>query len=161
MFVPFAVLSKRLNTLSLKFIKECGLNRYEEDGFISCKECDWTVISECNLFYCGIQHKHYNEICKVADNLFKCCEFFKESIVCIDLMMNTFYNWARLFPKAESMIEAGFYFTGVLDSVACIECGVEIFEWLDNDDPFMEHKKASPNCKLVKQRQKVCCIYNV
>ncbi|XP_075221371.1 death-associated inhibitor of apoptosis 1-like [Lycorma delicatula] len=60
----------------------------------------------------------------------------------------------KTFPKVELLIEAGFYFTGVMDSVACFECGVEIFEWLDNDNPFKEHKKASPDCKMVKNKTK-------
>ncbi|XP_075221372.1 death-associated inhibitor of apoptosis 1-like isoform X3 [Lycorma delicatula] len=69
-------------------------------------------------------------------------------------MISTFSNWARLFPKVELLLEAGFYFTGVMDSVAGIECGVEIFEWLDNDNPFKEHKNVSPDYKMVKNKTK-------
>ncbi|XP_075210991.1 uncharacterized protein LOC142332328 [Lycorma delicatula] len=154
MFVPFAALSKRINTLPFRIIKECGLNRFDNDGIVSCKECNWTITSETNLFHCGIAHKTYDETCSVAEELFNCCLFFKDSIVCIDLMMSTFSNWPRLFPKVELLLEAGFYFTGVMDSVACIECGLEIFEWLDNDNPFKEHQKVSYNCKMVKNKMK-------
>ncbi|XP_075210876.1 E3 ubiquitin-protein ligase XIAP-like [Lycorma delicatula] len=52
------------------------------------------------------------------------------------------------------MLETGFYFTGVLDAVACAECKVEIFEWMDEDVPFKEHKKASPNCVLTNDKYK-------
>lgn len=46
----------------------------------------------------------------------------------------------------EEMAQAGLFFTGSSDNVACIYCNVMLHEWKSGDVPIMDHHKYSPNC---------------
>lgn len=62
-------------------------------------------------------------------------------------------RWPASLPSAESMAEAGFYFTPndkYQDCTTCFRCGVKMFNWLPDDTPKSEHKKFSPSCREVK-----------
>jgi len=62
-------------------------------------------------------------------------------------------RWPSSLPSADSMAEAGFYFSPnekSTDCCTCYRCGVRIYNWLPDDTPKIEHKKFSPSCKEVK-----------
>lgn len=51
------------------------------------------------------------------------------------------------------MAEAGFYWCGTMqenDAAACFLCGKVLDGWESTDNPWMEHKKHSPQCAFVK-----------
>jgi len=62
-------------------------------------------------------------------------------------------RWPASLPSADSMADAGFYFTPndkYQDCTTCFRCGVKMFNWLPDDTPKSEHKKFSPSCREVK-----------
>lgn len=51
------------------------------------------------------------------------------------------------------MSEAGFYFSGNErdpDSATCFFCYKQLDNWEENDDPFKEHRKHSPQCAFIQ-----------
>lgn len=66
---------------------------------------------------------------------------------------NNAARWPASLPSADSMAEAGFYFTPTdknADCTTCFRCGIKMYNWLPDDTPKSEHKKFSPSCKEVK-----------
>ncbi|XP_035824835.1 baculoviral IAP repeat-containing protein 2-like [Aplysia californica] len=68
----------------------------------------------------------------------------------------TFSLWPKLlktvFPP-NTMVEAGFYYTGHNDMVRCFSCGVELFDWIPGADPLTQHACASPSCFFLQQNK--------
>ncbi|XP_075226870.1 uncharacterized protein LOC142327581 [Lycorma delicatula] len=147
MFVPFAVLSRRNQTMSKSDLKKCCI--YQNAEQYLCIECGFVFESKTIFLHSCLWHYELNPDCNTAKEAYECYKFFKVSDVFDILLRNTFRHWPIKSFNIDDMLESGFYFTGVLDTVACIECGVELFEWADDDIPFEEHKRASPNCVLV------------
>ena len=72
------------------------------------------------------------------------------------------YNWSPEFCplSASSLAEAGFFYSGLLqrqlepgkqpetlyDGVTCFHCGLKIFDWKPQDDPWKEHFRWSKEC---------------
>lgn len=67
--------------------------------------------------------------------------------------LNTFTNWPVTFINKETLAKNGFYYLGTGDNVICIFCGVEIADWELGDDPVEEHRRHSPDCKLLESLQ--------
>ncbi|GAB1598629.1 hypothetical protein Ahia01_000140100 [Argonauta hians] len=56
----------------------------------------------------------------------------------------------------EAMAAAGFYYCGSdkdPDYVRCFACQKELDGWEPQDDPWLEHKSHSKNCKFVKLKK--------
>lgn len=81
-------------------------------------------------------------------------ENYSEAKKCVaiteEMMVSTFYSWPKRAPSVDKLVSAGFFYTGTSDEVMCVECKVLLYDWNSNDDPWIEHEKASPNCLLVK-----------
>ena len=48
-----------------------------------------------------------------------------------------------------TLAKAGLFYSGNGEIVSCAFCGIHLYGWLPNDDPFTEHKKFSQNCKFI------------
>lgn len=64
--------------------------------------------------------------------------------------LRTFRGWPHRFLRPEDLARAGFHYTKDRDLVVCEDCGVTIGDWQQSDDPLLEHKKWSPNCRFLK-----------
>ncbi|XP_046571620.1 uncharacterized protein LOC124279784 [Haliotis rubra] len=65
----------------------------------------------------------------------------------------SFRGWPReRGPTPRQLAAAGFYYTGFLDKVRCFCCGVRLREWDEEDDPWREHARYSPNCRFLTER---------
>ncbi|XP_071613459.1 E3 ubiquitin-protein ligase XIAP isoform X2 [Heliangelus exortis] len=67
--------------------------------------------------------------------------------------LKSFYNWplnGHLKPK--ELANAGFYYTGVEDQVACFCCGGKLKQWEPSDRAWSEHKRHFPKCFFVLGR---------
>lgn len=61
----------------------------------------------------------------------------------------SFKQWkAKLSPLELAL--SGFYHLCGGDVCKCYYCGVEIFNWEDDDDPIEEHYRLSLNCDLAE-----------
>ncbi|NWS15994.1 XIAP ligase, partial [Pachyramphus minor] len=67
--------------------------------------------------------------------------------------LKSFHNWPlndQLTPK--ELANAGFYYTGVGDQVACFCCGGKLKNWEPTDRAWSEHKRHFPKCLFVLGR---------
>ncbi|XP_071090741.1 baculoviral IAP repeat-containing protein 7-A-like [Haliotis cracherodii] len=71
-----------------------------------------------------------------------------------DNRLRTFINWPLHLPQTpKTLSEAGFYHTPCVekpDRVQCAYCKVKLYNWLDDDDPWMTHAQNSPSCLYIK-----------
>lgn len=58
-------------------------------------------------------------------------------------------KWPVPFIRTEEMAEAGFMYTNLRDIVECPYCKIRVGQWVEDDVPFSEHEKHSPNCQFV------------
>lgn len=47
------------------------------------------------------------------------------------------------------LARAGFYYTGIYAECRCFSCGKFYKKWKDGDNPYMIHRKISPNCSYM------------
>ncbi|XP_052669604.1 E3 ubiquitin-protein ligase XIAP isoform X1 [Harpia harpyja] len=67
--------------------------------------------------------------------------------------LKSFHSWplnSQLTPK--ELANAGFYYTGVDDQVACFCCGGKLKKWEPSDRAWSEHKRHFPKCFFVLGR---------
>jgi hypothetical protein len=68
-----------------------------------------------------------------------------------DERLKSFKNWpANLKQTPIKLANVGFYYIGGDDKVKCYKCGVILYRWEDDDDPFEGHQEHSPNCEHLK-----------
>jgi hypothetical protein len=48
------------------------------------------------------------------------------------------------------MSAAGFKYTGDRDTTRCANCGLEVFNWRADINPFTIHSEESPHCSYVR-----------
>ncbi|XP_067657571.1 baculoviral IAP repeat-containing protein 7-A-like [Haliotis asinina] len=70
-----------------------------------------------------------------------------------DNRLITFIHWPRhLRQRPETLSAAGFYHIPCVekpDRVQCAYCKVKLYNWLEEDDPWMTHAKTSPSCPYI------------
>lgn len=65
--------------------------------------------------------------------------------------LKSFKNWTCPWIKPEDLAAAGFYYSGIKDSVICFECYLELHTWQPNDDPMVEHQRwSNGTCSFVR-----------
>lgn len=64
------------------------------------------------------------------------------------------YNWPRsMKQRPDKLASAGFFYGGKFDSVTCFSCGIQLFDWDESDDCFLEHyKHAALMCDFIIER---------
>ncbi|XP_075018483.1 E3 ubiquitin-protein ligase XIAP isoform X1 [Calonectris borealis] len=89
------------------------------------------------------------QVVDMSDNLYP-----KNPAMCSEeTRLNSFHNWplnGQLTPK--ELANAGFYYTGVGDQVACFCCGGKLKKWEPSDRAWSEHKRHFPKCFFVLGR---------
>ncbi|OCU02363.1 hypothetical protein XELAEV_18008126mg [Xenopus laevis] len=67
-----------------------------------------------------------------------------------NVRLDSFKKWPEnAHARPASLAGAGFYFTGITDTVKCFTCGVCINSFEPGDDPYSEHKKFHPACTFL------------
>ncbi|XP_039176663.1 baculoviral IAP repeat-containing protein 1 [Crotalus tigris] len=69
--------------------------------------------------------------------------------------LESFTNWPFYCKDIQPALltNAGFYFTGIKDTVQCFSCSGCLGNWEEGDDPWKEHAKWFPECEFL-QREK-------
>ncbi|XP_051157525.1 baculoviral IAP repeat-containing protein 3-like isoform X1 [Leptopilina boulardi] len=65
--------------------------------------------------------------------------------------LQSYENWPLNYMDPAKLAAAGFYYTGESDKVKCFECHVEIRQWLENDDPMIDHQRWSGRCRFIRK----------
>uniref|UniRef100_A0A8C4SU31 Uncharacterized protein n=1 Tax=Erpetoichthys calabaricus TaxID=27687 RepID=A0A8C4SU31_ERPCA len=68
--------------------------------------------------------------------------------------VESYKDWPN-YSKADliRLARAGFYFTGVRDTVQCHCCGGTLSHWEQEDDPWKEHAKWFPECEFLQSKK--------
>jgi E3 ubiquitin-protein ligase XIAP len=79
----------------------------------------------------------------------------RESLKVFDNVRRTVETCRGLMGKrgVHSVIQmsvAGFIYTGDRDTVRCANCGLEVFNWTGDINPFTIHSEESPHCSYVR-----------
>ncbi|XP_063981785.1 death-associated inhibitor of apoptosis 1-like [Diachasmimorpha longicaudata] len=64
----------------------------------------------------------------------------------------SYRNWPATFMDTSKLAAAGFYYTGETDRVKCFECGIEIFQWVEGDNPMSDHRRWRSTCKFIRKQ---------
>lgn len=70
-----------------------------------------------------------------------------------DERLVSFKNWRGIISPNVNPLELsriGMYYTNEMDSVRCVFCNIEIYNWNVNDIPIREHLKYSNECVFAK-----------
>ncbi|XP_061477326.1 LOW QUALITY PROTEIN: baculoviral IAP repeat-containing protein 1 [Rhineura floridana] len=66
-----------------------------------------------------------------------------------DIRLDSFKTWPQdAHADATTLAKAGYFYTGKKDIVQCFSCAGRLTNWKETDDPWKEHAKFSPHCKL-------------
>ena len=52
----------------------------------------------------------------------------------------------KLLPN---LAEAGFYYKGERDATDCFYCGLGLKDWVDSDEPWIDHAYWNPHCEFL------------
>ncbi|KAG0717151.1 Baculoviral IAP repeat-containing protein 7-A [Chionoecetes opilio] len=68
-----------------------------------------------------------------------------------DTRKPTFRNWPEsVGVTPDSIVAAGFFYTGLSDMVQCFHCGGGLFGWREGDDPAADHAHYYPWCPFIR-----------
>ncbi|XP_060588221.1 baculoviral IAP repeat-containing protein 7-A-like [Ruditapes philippinarum] len=68
--------------------------------------------------------------------------------------LRSFTNWSHENERqTHALADAGFFYVGIQDCVRCYSCGIGLRGWSDDDDPWIEHVRFSPECQHVRQQK--------
>uniref|UniRef100_A0A8C5LM73 Uncharacterized protein n=1 Tax=Leptobrachium leishanense TaxID=445787 RepID=A0A8C5LM73_9ANUR len=68
----------------------------------------------------------------------------------VDVRLDSFKRWpenSHINPA--DLARAGFYYTGISDAVKCFSCGISLYSFEPEDDPYIEHMKHSSSCEVL------------
>ena len=78
--------------------------------------------------------------------------------------LNTYASnkWPASAPQyIKSLAEAGLVYTGVRDLVICFQCGIELSDWSEEDEPLKRHKEVNKECHFISQNLKKSLGQNI
>nr|XP_010947620.1 baculoviral IAP repeat-containing protein 1 isoform X1 [Camelus bactrianus]XP_010947621.1 baculoviral IAP repeat-containing protein 1 isoform X1 [Camelus bactrianus]XP_045368339.1 baculoviral IAP repeat-containing protein 1 isoform X1 [Camelus bactrianus] len=68
-----------------------------------------------------------------------------------ELRLDSFKNWPQASPVgAAALTKAGFFYTGIKDTVQCFSCGGCLKKWEEGDDLLDQHTRCFPNCQFLQ-----------
>ncbi|UJR14361.1 hypothetical protein I4U23_001357 [Adineta vaga] len=70
----------------------------------------------------------------------------------ISRRQETFSNptWKDTSPSIEDFVRAGFFSTGISNTVTCFYCNGSLHQWGTNDSPMIEHVRWFPDCTYAR-----------
>ncbi|XP_034297073.1 baculoviral IAP repeat-containing protein 1 isoform X1 [Pantherophis guttatus] len=69
--------------------------------------------------------------------------------------LESFTNWPFYCKEIQPALlaNAGFFFTGIKDTVQCFACSGCLGNWEEGDDPWKEHAKWFPECEFLQRKK--------
>jgi baculoviral IAP repeat-containing protein 7/8 len=59
-------------------------------------------------------------------------------------------TWPENAPTIENLVRAGFFYSGIENTVTCFCCNGSLHKWGANDNPMIEHARWFPSCIYAK-----------
>ena len=72
--------------------------------------------------------------------------------------LSTFHDWperAKHIVEPSDLARAGMFYTGQADRVECAFCGGYLRNWVQGDDPAVEHRRHFPDCSFNRHQKDV------
>jgi hypothetical protein len=93
-----------------------------------------------------------NSLKIINDNLNKKIEPSHPTMAQISNRQTTFSNikWSENSPSIEDFVRAGFFSSGIENTVTCFYCNGSLHKWGANDNPMIEHARWFPHCIYAK-----------
>ncbi|CAF2386265.1 unnamed protein product [Rotaria sp. Silwood2] len=87
---------------------------------------------------------HCDEIVPKSSRSDKYAEVFERA--------KSFPNWHNeKLPPVDDFARAGFFYTGMKNTVTCFYCNGSLRNWGPNDNPMIEHARWFPHCAYARQ----------
>ena len=74
------------------------------------------------------------------------CQIVRADFVSLDSRLKTFEKWPRKSPAPNDLARCGFYYLQEEDKTRCFYCGIIVYQWLNEDNPWIEHAIYSNKC---------------
>lgn len=58
--------------------------------------------------------------------------------------------WTTTSPSSDDLVRAGFFFSGVANTVTCFYCNGSLHKWGPKDNPMIEHARWFPHCTYAR-----------
>lgn len=72
------------------------------------------------------------------------------NFITVEARMRSYANWPlSIKQRPDELSEAGFYYTGRGDETVCFHCGGGVKDWIETDDPWVEHAFWFSKCTYV------------
>ncbi|KAF7250447.1 Baculoviral IAP repeat-containing protein 1 [Varanus komodoensis] len=73
----------------------------------------------------------------------------------VEKRLDSFTGWPFYVGEVQPALlaDAGFFFTGIKDTVQCFACAGSLGNWEEGDDPWKEHAKWFPKCEFLQQKK--------
>ncbi|KAM3843440.1 baculoviral IAP repeat-containing protein 1 isoform 2-T2 [Vipera latastei] len=132
----------------------CGLVLLKRSSQRSPFECHKNLWSSCEFILgkeVGNISKYDIRVRNPENNSLEVKNKYKE----MESRLESFTNWPFYCKEIQPALlsNAGFYFTGIKDTVQCFSCSGCLGNWEEGDDPWKEHAKWFPECEFL-QREK-------
>ncbi|KAG8130959.1 hypothetical protein E2320_017555 [Naja naja] len=127
-----------------KWFPECEFLQREK----SRDEIKQYIQSYCGFF--GITGKHFAASARKClpsdpEDLEPCLNIYKDE----EIRLESFKTWPQdAHADPAILAKVGFFYTGKNDTVQCFYCNGCLQNWKETDDPWEEHVKFFPDCKL-------------
>ncbi|XP_054842283.1 baculoviral IAP repeat-containing protein 1 [Eublepharis macularius] len=79
----------------------------------------------------------------------------KKDYKSVEVRLESFACWPSYAQDVQPALlaNAGFFFTGIKDTVQCFACNGCLGNWKDEDDPWKEHAKWFPECEFLQKEK--------
>ena len=67
-----------------------------------------------------------------------------------EIRRQIFHNWPLPFIDKNHLAAAGFYYPNFKGVVCCAFFNVQLYQWKQEDNPFIELERWSPSCAFIK-----------
>ncbi|XP_015674048.1 baculoviral IAP repeat-containing protein 1 [Protobothrops mucrosquamatus] len=127
-----------------KWFPECEFLQREKSG----DEIKQYIQSYCGFL--GITGKHFTASARKClpsdpEDLEPFLNIYKDE----EIRLESFKTWPQdAHADPAILAKAGFFYTGRNDTVQCFYCSGYVYNWEETDDPWEEHVKFFPHCKL-------------
>ncbi|MDP0561782.1 MAG: RING-HC finger protein [Candidatus Endonucleobacter sp. (ex Gigantidas childressi)] len=66
---------------------------------------------------------------------------------------DSYKTWSNICQDPKGLVDAGMFYMGTDDHTRCYCCAQGFKNWLQTDDPWVEHARWSPACKYVLEKK--------
>lgn len=153
--------SKKCETLFFKLLDHFCFGKTEKEAHdLVGTEYTRSFFEELSTFHCKCLDKLFiTEFAAHFERWFVKCVpvFIKVMMLNESERLKTFSSieWphSRDIISVKNLAKSGLFYTGVMDYVKCVFCGLVLHKWMPNDNPVLDHVKYKPTCPFIRNHE--------